>query len=172
MGVISTDSIFPAARVTHARRPASFLADENFSLSLVKDLRGHGCVVATVQEVGLVKKRDDQCWHWARRRGRVVLTHDHDFVEEWRFPVADGPGLAYLPQLMDANARLLAVRVMSGFCRSEHPLQAIKILFDPSGSLVLRTPGLNGATSEVPLRFEGSAREITRAVAALMNGAV
>lgn len=167
-----TNDIVPAVGAERAGRPVSFLADENFDLSLVKALRGHGCVVATAKQVGLDRKRDDQNWHWARRRGRVVLTHDHDFVEEWRFPVQDGPGLAYLPQLMDADARLLAVRVLAAFARSGHPLQAMKILFDPTASLVLRTTGENGATLERPFRFEGSARAVTREIVALMRGAV
>ncbi|MAF09093.1 hypothetical protein CMK11_01475 [Candidatus Poribacteria bacterium] len=167
-----TDRTVAYAVPEQGRRPVGFLADENFSLSLVKALRGHGCSITTVREVGLLKKPDGHNWDWARRRARMLLTHDHDFVEEWRFPVQDGPGLAYFPQLMDSEARLLAVRVVTGFARSGDPLQAMKLLFETDGSLILRTGGTHGALNEAPLRFDGSAREITRRVAAFMNGAV
>jgi len=172
VAVRPTDRTIAADVADEVRRPASFLADENFSLSLVKALRGHGCSITTVQEVGLVKKPDAHNWDWARRRARVLLTQDHDFVEEWRFPVQDGPGLGYFPQLMGAEAQLLAVRVMTGFARSGDPLQAMKLLFETDGSLILRTGGPRGALTEVPLRFDGSAREITRQIAAFMQDSV
>ncbi len=161
-----------ARRTETPGKPVGLIADENFSLSLVKDLRGHGCSVLTAQEVGLVKKPDGHNWDWARRRGRILMTHDHDFVEEWRFPVKDGPGLAYVPQLMDANAKLRAVRVLAGFARHGDPLLGRKLLFQTDGALLLRMHGANGSPAESPLGFSGSAREITRQIAAFMNGAV
>jgi hypothetical protein len=171
MGMTPTD-IDLAATPVDPHRPAGLIADENFSLALVKDLRGHGCSVLTAQEAGLVKKPDGHNWAWARRRGRILLTHDHDFVEEWRFPVKDGPGLAYLPQLMGAEAKLHAVRVLAGFARHGDPLMGIKLLFQTDGGLILRTHGVNGSPVESPVGFEGSARDVTRQIAAFMSGAV
>ncbi len=159
-----------AASPLTARRSVGLIADENFSLSLVKDLRGHGCSVLTAQEAGLVKKPDGHNWAWARRKERILLTHDHDFVEEWRFPVKEGPGLAYLPQLMDADAKLAAVRALTGFARHGDPLMGVKLLFQPDGALLLRTHGANGSAAEAPLSFSGKAREVTRQIAAFMHG--
>ena len=59
---------------------ANLLADENFSRSVVEALRALGHDVRTAQEEGLGGRPDPEVLAAATALGRIMLTHDRDFV--------------------------------------------------------------------------------------------
>ena len=57
-----------------------FYTDEHVARAVVKGLRDRGVDVLTVTEAGLPGAADDMHLARARRDGRVVVTHDVDFL--------------------------------------------------------------------------------------------
>jgi predicted nuclease of predicted toxin-antitoxin system len=57
-----------------------FHLDENMSPSVADGLRRRGIDVTTTQEVGLLSAPDDEQLRYALQNGRVVVTHDRDFL--------------------------------------------------------------------------------------------
>lgn len=57
-----------------------FYTDEHVSKAVVKGLRERGVDVSTVAEAALVGAPDDGQLVHARREGRVLFTHDADFL--------------------------------------------------------------------------------------------
>ena len=73
-----------------------FYADEQVARAVVKGLRERGVDVLTVTEAGLLGAADDAHLARALRDGRVVLTHDVDFLRLHAAGVRHG-GIVYAP---------------------------------------------------------------------------
>jgi hypothetical protein len=67
---------------------ASLLADEQFQLAVVQDLRSRGHDIVTVQAEGLVATPDPAVLAAATALGRAVLTHDRDYIRLHKSGVA------------------------------------------------------------------------------------
>lgn len=61
-------------------RTIRFHLDESCAGSVAKGLRLHGIDVTTSKDVGLVGATDEEQLAFANSEGRVILTHDSDFV--------------------------------------------------------------------------------------------
>ncbi|MBX3055171.1 MAG: DUF5615 family PIN-like protein [Anaerolineae bacterium] len=57
-----------------------FHLDENVDPDIAKALRRHGVDVTTTVEAGLRMSNDKTQWTYAQREGRVIVTHDDDFL--------------------------------------------------------------------------------------------
>ena len=57
-----------------------FHLDENVDPDIASALRRHGVDVTTTVEAGLRTSDDETQWAYAQREGRVVVTHDDDFL--------------------------------------------------------------------------------------------
>jgi predicted nuclease of predicted toxin-antitoxin system len=57
-----------------------FQLDEHVSHAVARGLRRFGIDVLTMTEAGLLGTPDVQLLAWARAEGRVVVTHDPDFL--------------------------------------------------------------------------------------------
>jgi predicted nuclease of predicted toxin-antitoxin system len=71
-----------------------FHLDEPVDPSIAKALRKHGIDITTTQEVGLRTKADLDQMAFARDQGRVMVTHDADFLR-LASESLDHPGVAY-----------------------------------------------------------------------------
>ena len=74
-----------------------FHIDESADPDIAAALRRIGIDVTTTQEAGLRTVLDPMQWAYAKREGRVIVTHDADFL---RLAKADNdhPGVAYCHQ--------------------------------------------------------------------------
>jgi len=50
-----------------------------------------------VGEVGVEGKSDEDVFAFGWRDDRINLTHDQDFLNDWRFPFHRNPGVIVLP---------------------------------------------------------------------------
>jgi predicted nuclease of predicted toxin-antitoxin system len=74
------------------------LLDENVSPGVAEGLRAHGHDAVHVNDVGLRATPDAAIMLWAAERGRVVVTHDHDFLDNLRALRAGAPSVIKLAQ--------------------------------------------------------------------------
>jgi predicted nuclease of predicted toxin-antitoxin system len=74
-----------------------FLVDESLGPECAKVLGQWGYKAEYVSEVGLNGRSDEEIIGWAWRHGRVVLTHDHDFLDNHLLPEHRNPGVIILP---------------------------------------------------------------------------
>jgi len=76
-------------------------------------LRSLGHNVVYVGDVGLLGRSDEEVLAYAWRTRRLLLTHDHDFLDDRRFPSTRNPGLVVLGRGdTDANERAFTLRVV------------------------------------------------------------
>ena len=71
-----------------------FHFDENVNPAIAKGLRIRGIDVTTTPEVGLLEANDEEQVEFAKTEGRVVFTHDDDFL---RIQI-DHTGIVYCGQ--------------------------------------------------------------------------
>lgn len=57
-----------------------FYTDEHVPNSVVKGLRLRGVDVLTTKEAGMLGASDEEHMAYAKREGRVIFTHDEDFL--------------------------------------------------------------------------------------------
>jgi predicted nuclease of predicted toxin-antitoxin system len=70
---------------------SKFYADENFPAQAIEILRGKGFDVLTAQEAGKQGHPDENHISEARRRGRVLITCDKDYLNDRIFPLIHCP---------------------------------------------------------------------------------
>ncbi len=61
--------------------PIKFYTDENVAKAIVRGLRSRGVDVLTCQEAGMIAASDAEHLQFATESGRVVFTHDTDFLK-------------------------------------------------------------------------------------------
>ncbi len=79
------------------KKKARFLVDESLGEAVARVLREDGWNVEFAQEIGLGGRSDEDLFGHAWKEGRVLLTHDHDFLDDRRFPPHRNPGVIVLP---------------------------------------------------------------------------
>jgi predicted nuclease of predicted toxin-antitoxin system len=72
---------------------ARFFADENFPAQAVTILRELGARVETAQEVKMRHHPDENHSAYALRKRLILLTCDHDFLDNQRFPLVHCPAI-------------------------------------------------------------------------------
>jgi predicted nuclease of predicted toxin-antitoxin system len=75
------------------RGKARFLVDENAGIVVAKILQGYGYNTKFVADVGLLGRSDEDVFAAAWEDGRIVITHDADFLDNKRFPTHRNPGV-------------------------------------------------------------------------------
>jgi predicted nuclease of predicted toxin-antitoxin system len=76
---------------------ARFLVDENIDRIIIKVLRKKGWNAISVTEANLAGHSDEDVLAYAWREDRILLTQDHDFLDDRRFPEHRNPGIIILP---------------------------------------------------------------------------
>lgn len=57
-----------------------FHLDEHIDPAIARGLRRHGIDVSTTVEARLLSRSDQSQWEYAQGTGRVIVTHDADFL--------------------------------------------------------------------------------------------
>lgn len=78
-------------------RPIKLYMDENISKPISEGLRRRGLDVLTAQEAGMLGSSDEAQLNFATREGRVIFTHDSDFLRLHASGVAH-KGIVYAQQ--------------------------------------------------------------------------
>lgn len=68
-------------------RKVRLIADANFHQKLTEVLRANGLEVRTAQELQLHRMSDEQLLHEADKKDMILITRDHDFLSEHKFPL-------------------------------------------------------------------------------------
>jgi predicted nuclease of predicted toxin-antitoxin system len=149
-------SLLPAAPKTKAFREAlattelrpKFLIDESLGIGVAKALRELRYNVKFGPDVGLGGRSDEEVFAFAWNQKRVILTHDHDFLDDRRFPFNRNPGIVVLPGGGgNQNALITALGSMLGLLGSYgklFPFPKIEISADRTWTVryVDKTAGL------------------------------
>jgi hypothetical protein len=77
----------------HYRGKARFLVDENAGIEVARILQGYGYNAKFVTDLGLRGRSDEDVFAAAWKDGRIVVTHDADFLDNQRFPPHRNPGV-------------------------------------------------------------------------------
>jgi predicted nuclease of predicted toxin-antitoxin system len=78
------------------KRKSRFLVDEGLGNEVAEYLREQGYSTLFVGDVGLLGHSDEDVFAYAWRERRVLLTHDHDFMSDEKFPEHRNPGVIVL----------------------------------------------------------------------------
>jgi predicted nuclease of predicted toxin-antitoxin system len=84
-----------------------FLIDENVPQDVPSVLRRRKYSVMTVADYGYADRSDREIYALATSENRVLVTHDQDFFDDERFPIAGSPGVAVLPRHADGQERFI-----------------------------------------------------------------
>lgn len=79
------------------KRKTRFLVDESLGETVALVLREDGWNVEFALDVELGGHSDEDLFAYAWEEDRVLLTHDHDFLDDRRFPPHRNPGVIVLP---------------------------------------------------------------------------
>src|SRR5215469_3132633 len=79
------------------KKKARFLVDESLGEGVARVLREDGWNAIFVSDVGLVSHSDEDVFAHAWKEDRIVLTHDHDFLDDRCFPPHRNAGVIVLP---------------------------------------------------------------------------
>jgi predicted nuclease of predicted toxin-antitoxin system len=78
------------------KQTTRFLVDEDVDVEAVPYLRAKGFNAVSVEESGLKGRCDEDVLAFAWREKRVLLTLDHDYENDRRFPEHRNPGVVIL----------------------------------------------------------------------------
>jgi predicted nuclease of predicted toxin-antitoxin system len=83
-----------------------FHLDENVNPVIAAALRRHGIDVTTTIEMGLRSASDDEQLEFIRSQGRVLVTHDTDFLRIAN-QTTDHPGIAFCHKDMVSTGQII-----------------------------------------------------------------
>lgn len=86
----------PAETPAELKRKTRFLIDEGLGPEVAEYLRSKGYNAAFVGEAKLTGHSDEDVFGYAWRERQVLLTHDHDFLDDARFSEHSNPGVIVL----------------------------------------------------------------------------
>jgi len=73
--------------VAQFQERSRFLIDESLGVEAARVISDHGVDAIYVGDVGLAGRSDEDVAAYAKREGRIILTHDRDFLDDRRFPM-------------------------------------------------------------------------------------
>lgn len=134
MGTLSSELGPHLARVADAPR---VYADANIPLGVVTFMRTElrWDVLFVLEDEELRRAPDIQHFRLARQLGRTLVTLDHDYIDDRRFPPAEGSGVIVLSAPDERWLRRLLKDVDRDLFRAEGagplPLEGRKLLSQP-----------------------------------------
>jgi predicted nuclease of predicted toxin-antitoxin system len=104
------------------RGRARFLVDESMGSEVAEILRSNGYNTKYVAEMGLLGHSDEDVFAAAWKEGRIIVTHDPDFLHCRRFPHHRNPGIVVVRPGSSGrdNEGLLACLVKATRIAGEH----------------------------------------------------
>jgi hypothetical protein len=117
-----------------------FLVDESLGIEAARVIRSLGWNAAFAAELDLIGKDDTTVFSAAWSSDRVILTHDHDFLDDRRFPQNRNPGLVVLPGASGGAGPLEreVSRLLMIVAPYREPQRHTKILVGESGEWTIR----------------------------------
>ncbi|MEO6212775.1 MAG: DUF5615 family PIN-like protein [Vicinamibacterales bacterium] len=118
-------------------------ADANVPYGVVTYMRGRlrWDVLFVLEHDDLRRARDIEHYRLARQLGRTLLTLDHDYEDDRRFPPAEGAGVIVFTAPDETRLRRLLRRADRELFRCQGaaplPLQGRKISWHPAGPVDL-----------------------------------
>jgi predicted nuclease of predicted toxin-antitoxin system len=116
------------------------LVDESLGRAVADHLREDGFNVVFSHDVGLAGKDDSDVAAYAWREGRMIWTHDKDFLDDNVLPEHRNPGVVVLPGGA-GNQRAMVVGLtvaMRIFGHGKKAWMKTKTEITPSGELTIR----------------------------------
>jgi len=92
-----------------------FHLDENIDPAVADGLRRRGVDVTTSQEAGLLESPDDRQLAFAVAEGRVLVTHDEDFLSRVKVGVPNA-GVAYCHPQSRSIGQIIAALMLVRDC--------------------------------------------------------
>lgn len=131
-------------------RKARFLVDESLGEDAVRVLRNVGWNALFVTDLNLRSKDDSAVFSAAWKTGRVLLTHDRDFLDNRRFPNHRNPGLVVFvvgASGGDDERLLRAFFLAQAYIRVWGPeyMRGTKIVFSDDEHFSIERKGSGGA---------------------------
>ncbi len=96
--------------------------DESVRSAVAVGLRSHGVDVTTTADAGLIGATDEQQLAYALAEGRVLITHDDDFLALARRG-ADHAGICYCHQQKHPIGKLLQILLVVHECCTEEEMR-------------------------------------------------
>ncbi|MGO9598388.1 MAG: DUF5615 family PIN-like protein [Isosphaeraceae bacterium] len=93
-------------------RTIRFHLDENCSKAIARELRRHGIDVTTTPEAGLLGTTDLEQTYYALQSGRVIFTHDRDFLGIHEPGIPSHAGIAYCEQGAHSIGEIVSMLVL------------------------------------------------------------
>lgn len=115
-----------------------FYTDEHIARAVVAGLRERGIDVITVAEASMTGATDDAQLAYARADGRVLITHDTDFLG---MHAAGAPhsGIAYGPQGLASGEMIRRVMLIAQILDSEEMVNTLNSSNGPSPTVARLT---------------------------------
>lgn len=135
MGTLASELAPLAARVEQPR----VYVDANMPNGVVAYMRSHlgWDVLFVIEHDDLRRARDTEHYRLARQLGRTLITLDHDYEDDRRFPPEEGAGVIVFTAPDEERLRRLLRKVDREVFRPAGsvalPLQGRKVRCDPAG---------------------------------------
>lgn len=135
MGTLASELAPLAARVEQPR----VYVDANMPNGVVAYMRTHlgWDVLFVIEHDDLRRARDTEHYRLARQLGRTLITLDHDYEDDRRFPPEEGAGVIVFTAPDEERLRRLLRKVDREVFRpagsAALPLQGRKVRCDPAG---------------------------------------
>ena len=135
MGTLASEL---APHVVRSHQPRVY-ADANIPNGAVAYMRGRlgWDVLFVIEHDDLRRARDTEHYRLARQLGRTLVTFDHDYEDDRRFPPGEGAGVIVFSAPDEARLRRLLRHVDREIFRAEGagalPLEGRKIRWYPAG---------------------------------------
>lgn len=135
MGTLASEL---APHVVRAPNPRVY-ADANIPYGVVSYMRTSlgWDVLFVIEHADLRRARDTEHYRLARQLGRTLLTLDHDYEDDRRFPPCEGAGVIVFSAPDERRLRRLLRRVDRELFRADGaaalPLEGRKMRWDPAG---------------------------------------
>jgi predicted nuclease of predicted toxin-antitoxin system len=141
---------------------ARFLVDESLGVEASRVISDSGWDAIYVGDVGLTGRSDEDVMNYAKQEGRIILTHDQDFLDDRRFPMDQNPGVVVLPGAMGATPALEMelARVVVTIGQHGKAYVGYKIRIREDGTWAIRDRDCLGGMKEARLVKFGSDGEI------------
>jgi predicted nuclease of predicted toxin-antitoxin system len=131
----SSDDIGP-----EFKKKTRFLIDENLGIEVARYLKDIGFSAIFAGDVGLNGHSDEDVFSYAWREGRMLLTHDRDFLDDACFPEHRNPGVVVLPG-GDGNQQAIGIGIGTAvkvFSSAPSIWEKTKSVISPTGEMTIR----------------------------------
>jgi predicted nuclease of predicted toxin-antitoxin system len=145
------------------KRKTRFLIDEGLGEEVAKYLRQRGYNAVFAGDVGLLGHCDEDVFAYAWRTHRVLLTHDHDFLDDTKFPEHRNPGVIVMAG-GDGNQQAMGTAIaiaINVFGTAPGVWEKSKITISADGYMTIRNRDLGTGKLETT-RYRRSRRRYER----------